>query len=490
LSKPSDRLFHLTLTAFAGVLTVISGVTVWTQHEPGRLRQWMAQWPEPAWLQRWDLIPQHPVANRRQQPLPSPPVDQNVQHNKSTPSQPESPAPSRPQSDAAQVKVIGRGVPSATIRHVQDLLQREAVPSLVAGIVSAHLREPVHLYLAQTAADYKSVLSSLGVSPEAAARFSRDTGGFTQDSTIVVPMYQNEDDADLINTLAHELTHVYLNQNVGELPSWIDEGLAVYAGMEAQKKLQDPVAYDGYVKRAADSVIDAAASGSLIPLTADESQVLAGGQPYDLELQDWIAVADLFWTQGAGKVHKYLAEVAGGQLPEHAFSAVFGMSENAFNQRLTQLLLQAATAADDGVNVALSVDGSYAGALQVLQHGSQTWRGIAAEPGTHRIAVLPDGTVTSDLRQVSKTQDSQPADRQTLYIDLDPASPLTYQGQKVDDCGFAVDVRHGVYAFVNSWITVANGKSVYLDTPVLFGVRITAVQDRSPNPLQWLWNSG
>jgi hypothetical protein len=47
-----------------------------------------------------------------------------------------------------------------------------------------------------------------------------------------------------------------------------------------------------------------------------------------------------------------------------------------------------------------------------------------------------------------------------------------------------------VYGFVNAWITLSNGKSEYLDDPVLFGVALTNVKDLSMNhSLEWLWSS-
>lgn len=490
MAKSADRLFHLTVAAFAGVLTVLSTITAWEQHQPGRFRQWLGHLPQPAWLQGWNALPPHAPATPSGETSPSgTAATDHATHSANTASPLAAPASPRPQNDLAQIRIINRGASAATVEHVRNLIQQNNLPGLVSGVLNEHLRGPVQLYLAQTAGEYKSVLASLGVSPEDAARFTRDTGGFTQDSTVVVPLYQNTTDPDLVNTLAHELTHVYLNQNVGDLPSWIDEGLAVYVGMSAQRKVQDPVAYEGYAKQAAEDVISAAAQGKLVPLTADESAVLSGGQPYDLELQDWMAVADLIRTHGSASVHRFLQAVAGGTSAGAAFRNAFGEDEATLNRSLENLLTQAAKASDHGVDITVVIDSGYTGELQVLQHGSQLWRGIAAAQGRHRITVLPDGSIVADLRLTSKTQDSQPADAQTLYIDLDPAHSLTYQGQRVDDCGFAIDVHHGIYAFVNSWVTTAKGKSTYLDTPSLFGVHIVQVQDRAPSPLEWLWTS-
>ncbi|MCL6516707.1 hypothetical protein [Alicyclobacillus sp.] len=485
MGKSSDRIFHLTVTVFALGLTAVSAVTLAYQHNPERVRSWMTS------IVRTPPAP--PVINQAGQagpPAGSTAQNQTGQNGARGVTPVATPAPqttgdktgvNQPTFD---IRRVGNDVSDADAARVQTLMNQYRMPAVISDALSIRLKRPIHLYLAQSAADYKEALKSLGVSPAQAQRFSRDTGGFTQDDAIVIPLYQNKTTADLANTLAHELTHVYLNAGVAPgLPSWVNEGLAVTLGMHFQQAVAGPLAYDGYAKQMAESVLDAVRDGKLIPLTDDETKVLEGSTDYDLELQDWLAVSWLVQQHGWPAWAAYLNRLNAGMTDGDAFAQTFGVSESVYNDKFTALLRQAVQQADGGVQVTLEVPGDFHGYARVLQHGTQTWTGFELTKGTNTFTVTPSGQLVGQ-RTTEPATDPNPPDKVTLYIDLDPTTDLTYNGKPVDNSGFAIDYHYGMYAFVNAWVTYEDGKSVYLQDPDLFGVKLTALKEKTPPVLQ------
>jgi hypothetical protein len=468
MSRPSDKWFHITVAAFAFVLTGVSALAIVYNKNPEQVHRWVqtvtkAPPPSKGKYNSSDSgtgqgVPQAPPVKSSDKP---------------------SPKPASTHSDRVTVEAYGDNVPPQKVAQVRRLLTEGHIVDFVSQTLRMHIQKPVHLYLAQTAADYKNALKKLGVSVEDAQRFSRDTGGFTMGEDIVIPLYQNTDQADLANSLAHELTHAYVNENVDNLPSWVNEGLAVYIGMEVQSRVQDAVTYGGYARQMAESVVEAAASNTLVPLTEDESQVLAGKAPYDLELQDWLAVSNLMKTHGVDAFTNYFHALKSGVDPAEAFWQSFGATPSQYNASFTRLLKKSASAEDKGVLLTLSVDPSFQGYIRTLQHGNSVWHGIPLTAGQYIMTLLPDGTIAEYVGRDEVTRDQDAPDRVTTYIDLEPSKPIKYHGQEVDYCGFAIDYHYGLYGFVNAWVTYKNGKSEYLEDPSLFGVKLLKVSEVS-----------
>lgn len=478
MAKRSDRVFHLTVTVFALALTAVSAVTLEYQHNPERVRSWITPFIH---------VPPVPVRNQTS-PLPAANGNRTADttgHVAPSGSKPVTPASGNTAANqpTLDIRRVGDDVSDADVTRVRQLVVNHRMTDTISNALQIRLRRPIHLYLAQSAADYKEALKTLGVSPDQAQRFSRDTGGFTQGENVVIPLYQNKSDADLANTLAHELTHVYLNAGVGpELPSWVNEGLAVTLGMHFQQAVASGIAYDGYAKQMAESVLDAVKKGQLLPLTDDETKVLAGDAAYDLELQDWLAVSWLVQQYGWKAWADYLNRINSGMTDGDAFARTFGVSESVFNDRFTRLLQSAADQADAGVQVTLEVSSQFHGYARILQHGTQTWTGFELAGGVNRFVVAPSGQLQGP-KTTEPATDPNPPDKVTLYIDLDPTTDLTYNGQPVENSGFAIDYHYGMYAFVNAWVTYQNGKSVYLQDPALFGVRLTGLRENAELPL-------
>lgn len=375
------------------------------------------------------------------------------------------------------VKPYRKDVSAAQITAVNQLLEKYNIVQTVSKSLQMNVYQPIEIYLAANASDYQSKLSELGFSRTDAKQLTIDTGGYTQGNIIVIPLYQNTKGYDMANTLAHELTHVFLNINVGRVPSWINEGIAVHEGMLLQKQVGNEVAYEGYARRMAESVLDAVRRKQLIPLTDDENKVLAGHAPYDLELQDWLAVNALLNQNGPNALRDFFFRLKLSESVSTAFARSFHQTPGAYNTWVTNLLASTEATQDKGVVISIDVPGTYKGDIRVLQHGSQDWQGFRGTAGTDTFTLTPQGRLEGSVSQTSPTHDTTPADNGTVYIDLDPDKAFVYNGQVVDDCGFAIDYHDGLYGFVNTWITLDNGKSIYGHQPILFGVSIASVAE-------------
>lgn len=450
-------------------LTLLSAVSMVYQRDPALVQTWLR-----------DIANSAPVqsTNRSPQVLPGtkafPPKTQTSSNNIGF-----NPNPTTSVSNAAPgvtVESVSSDLPQSKLSEVTQLIRKYQILQTVASTLNMSSQQTVHIYLAQTNADYQKKLATLGLSVSDASRLSKDTGGFTQGDVILIPMTQNKTLPDLVNTLGHEITHVFLNHYVTDVPSWINEGLAVHDGMKVQSEAENSVEFQGYAKRMAESVLAATSAGNLIPLTGNEQQVLQGNQSYDLELQDWLAVNWIIQNYGWTEVHNYLHLLKAGVNPNRAFNDAFGIQESDFNANFTELLKTAAASQDTGVDLQFSIPAGFHGSLQVLQHGNQNWQGFKINPGQLNVTVTPKGLVQG-VKVGQSTEDANSPDNTTLYINLQSDGTLTYGGQTVQDCGFAIDYHDGLYSFINSWITPNQGKTIFSRSPVLFGVTLESVNE-------------
>ncbi|MCL6454472.1 MAG: hypothetical protein K6T78_12760 [Alicyclobacillus sp.] len=504
MGKRTDRVFHVTVSALALTLLAVSLGTIAYQRHPDWIRRVLQSSPFAS--QTGGSAPRPPGGNRTAvNPSDKAPSGTQRPTNGSAPQGTHN-ATSRPtggQTTASDIRMMptyvesdnsrlislrpAKDVSASQVARVQRVLHQYQIVHLDSQELQMNVYQEIYIDLAGTAADYQQQLRALGVSGNQASQFTLDTGGFTQADTIVVPLYQNTTDAELANTLAHELTHAILNLNVEQnFPSWMNEGLAVTDGMTAQAAVQGSVAYEGYAKQMAESVIEPAAKGTLWPLAADEQKVLSGTAPYDLELQDWLAVRDLLQQRGKQAFAAYFYRLNLGESEATAFQRSFGVSEQTFNATLTQQLKAAGSAQNTGVTVDFQVPANFHGVIRFLQHGQQNWTGFHPVAGDNRVHIGVDGSLSGVSDTTQPITDSDPPDPVTLYVNLDPDTPFTYQNQPVDNAGFAIDYHDGLYAFVNAWVTLSNGKSVYLDQPQLFGIQIRSITE--DNADAWLLN--
>ncbi len=386
-----------------------------------------------------------------------------------------SPAPTTSTgSGLVQVVPYGSNVPQQAVEHTKQLLSQYNVVQWDGHRLQMQLSRPITIELVEDKQNYGKALQQLGIDPSQLNSLTQDTGGFTVDQTIVIPMYQNKSDPDLLNTLAHEITHAYINESGLNLPSWVNEGLAVTDGMNMQRRAESDVVYQGYARQMAENVIQAAANGKLIPLSQNENTVLSDSATYDVELQDWLAVTMLLQKNGMSPFTDYFSLMKVGTPESTAFKAAFGETEATVNQDLTAELNTAVQQQDSGVGITMSIPSGFKGTIHVLPRGSQTWQGFAAQPGTVQFNVLPNGKITGISSPMTQTPDSQSPDNETVYIDVS-ANGLKYNGQAVNSFGYAIDVHYGLYAFINSWISLQSGQTVYLTSPTVLGVQLENV---------------
>ena len=139
----------------------------------------------------------------------------------------------------------------------------------------------------------------------------------TNDILLVIPVACGS--ADRTDTLRHELGHI-LNETAGEgalgkLPSWLDEGAAVYAQSSP-----------GDYETAFNSALR---SNSLIPfgqMGQPPSNANAVGVFYG---QSWAMVSYLIEKSGPGKFREFMSTIKTGQRFDQALKTVYGIADMA-----------------------------------------------------------------------------------------------------------------------------------------------------------------
>lgn len=396
--------------------------------------------------------------------------------------------PSENVSTNVRVHTFGGDVPQDQVTEVRNLINKYHIMEKDAALTNLKLTKPVDIYIAKNQSDYEHALSRNGLSVSEAKNLSHDTGGFTLDNTIVIPLYQNGTAADMANTLSHEITHAFINDNAPNIPSWLNEGIAVYDGMTIQRDVQGQVPYDGYAKRMAETVLDAANTHQLLNLTDDENTVLYGKSSYDLEIQDWLGVSYLIHHDGIRAMQNYLSLTSRGEDNNAAFIDAFGESSKDYNTKLSLLLRTFANGQDNGVITAFSFPEDFSGEVRILQHGSLSWKGFIVEHGVqvHQYQISETGSIGTHGpdKRVAPSSDDGPPDNGTLYINIESTDVSRYAGQEVEDAGYAIDFHDGLYGFLNAWVTLKNGKSIYLRNAGLLGTRLMKVSEvNQDNPI-------
>lgn len=466
MKKTPGRAFYLSVTVIAICITCISIWSIAQNLSPG-LKSVLASHVSTSVVAQGENL-QNPTVTR---------ASSTIAHA----SQAGHVASSNAKKDAVlkNVKVIadGAGVTTKDVSRVQSLLNAVQSPELIQSTLHLTLQKPVSIELVSNSSEYEKALLKIGVSSTDAQSMSTTTGGFTQNSTVIIPLNQNERNIDLANTLTHELTHAFINQNVGTLPSWLNEGIAVYMGMRGQQKVESAINFAADQRQLAEDILDVAETYSLQPLSGNENLILSGKTSYDYELQDWLAVSYLISHKGISSMNRYLQLMRRHAEESQAFIVAFGEREDIFNKNLTAWLQNVANMPDEGVQFKFSISSSYRGQIGLLQHGQDKWQAVQATAGEYTVDLATDGTVSGELPYVKSSVSSSSTDNHTAYISLFPSQPLKYQGHRVTDAGFAFDMHNGLYAFQNAWITLDNGNTVYKSTPSLFGVSVVSASE-------------
>ncbi|MFP3975379.1 MAG: peptidase MA family metallohydrolase [Dehalococcoidia bacterium] len=191
----------------------------------------------------------------------------------------------------------------------------EALDRLARG-VGAHLEKEAKVYIYANSNDLRNAM----VFPQ------EWTGGvaFTDYGTIAIGISPSNLSWGM-RALAHELTHLVIHQMTsgpfGELPTWLDEGLAVYAEGELRGDFR--------------SALEQAISGkSLISL-----QSLSGSFPADPQeailayAQSYSIVNFLIQEYGSERISRLLQEFKEGSTPDEALREVYGFGTEGLERR-------------------------------------------------------------------------------------------------------------------------------------------------------------
>jgi hypothetical protein len=191
-----------------------------------------------------------------------------------------------------------------SIGHLVDEVSLPALKENMGATPTKHTR----IVLFSTPESYAQALRQAGISKAQARQMVKATGGLTIQSEIWIPLYAAHGKSERANILTHELTHVVFNQQgIGNrLPIWINEGMAWHNGMAGKKRI-NPEAEDRERAQLNEELRVVAASGQLLPLTADENDIIHAS--YNVEWEDYIAVQYLMQTYGESKMHEFLSGV-------------------------------------------------------------------------------------------------------------------------------------------------------------------------------------
>ncbi len=372
---------------------------------------------------------------------------------------------------------------TADVTRVQNMLTKVNSVQRISQFLGTTMNRSATVILVNNPASYSQALKKLGVSSGDASNLSEDSNGFTLGSTVIIPLFQNTTDAELANTLTHELTHVNINQHIQSIPSWMNEGMAVFMGMNGQESVQTPIDFDDSELSYAEDILSVTQSGQLVPLTGDESAILSGSESYDYELQDWLAMCDLISKYGFSSIQTLVSHLE-HENADQAFQDTFGESVQAFNSQFTQVLKESVNQPNDGASLNLTISPDFAGDIQFQAPNTSKEQGIVAKPGHYQVVVHSNGTISSTLPSAAQMKSQNPASPSTMYLSLIPSKVEKVQKSKVSNAGLSFDLNDGLYSFDSAWINLANGSVLDQSEPSLLGVTVNTITElNSSDPI-------
>jgi hypothetical protein len=233
-----------------------------------------------------------------------------------------------------QIRAGDDRISEQTIQEIASIVHTISYPTLKSAI-NQPFQKPVEIWLYSSALTYRHALVNSGVDTQQARLMTRETGGIAQGNRILIPLYQTDTKAEMVNVLTHELTHVALNQlGIGnELPTWINEGLAWQEGLTAEQQV-DPQRVRAERAQIQQSILHAYKAGELLPLSSDEQTILSA--KYNVEAEDYLAVEYLERTYGVDKLNQFLNTLHRDALPawmpvKQSESEVYKTFENVYH---------------------------------------------------------------------------------------------------------------------------------------------------------------
>ncbi|MCX7569503.1 stalk domain-containing protein [Tumebacillus sp. DT12] len=377
---------------------------------------------------------------------------------------------------ASKMRIVGAdsAVKDGSSVAVWQLLQQKSVISRLETSLGLTFQEPVWLFLAGNDAGYQAALKNYAEDPDAADT-AQHADGLAVGSKIVLPLHRHLSVEDQVMTVAHELTHVLLNQNGGdEIPSWIHEGVAWDAGLDVRYAGQPALlreSIEGVMRQDVLKALQNRTYLDLIDSSASKLRAL-GTATYNVESQDYLAVRELVERSGEDALRRYLRQFGAGAATP--FQGAFGMTSLDFKGQFRQGLEAELARVSRGTEITLRVSGAFQGRFSVLPAGSSTWQTFTLPAGDHTVRVYRDGRVEG-VQLTGQLTETQP-DPETIYLFLEPNAPMTEAGQLADGGGLAIADVFGSSSYQNAWLFTTDGKTLYPDTHRLFGVELVRIQ--------------
>ena len=382
---------------------------------------------------------------------------------------------------APAVRVIGAdyyGLKEGQTTQVQELLRTQNIVAQVEKEAGLSFQMPVWIYLTNSDAGYKQAIATYG-DPSDADGVDNVSEGVTYGNTVILPLHRNSEKAsDLPMTVAHELLHVLLNQNGGfDLPSWVHEGLAWQAGLDAAYAGQAPLLRRMQDAMMRDYVLDIVKNGKYQPLIDDhDATIQALSASYNVELQDYLAYRYLIEQQGQAKFSAYLDAFALGD--SAAFQHSFGLTPAAFETQFKHYLDQEAAKTSRGVAITFQVPASLPdnGILSITTQGTgeQRERDVMLGPGRYTVYVYKDGRIEG-IETVPGEYIAQ-RDAQAAFLTLRMKTAQKFNGLDTRDGGFVLYDSFGEYMLSSVWTDDLQGQDHYSEASKLFGVEILDIQ--------------
>lgn len=212
------------------------------------------------------------------------------------------------------------GVSHTMLAMVNREVQQESTVQIERTLGLTYV-QPVTISLYTNPTAYAAALQSLGASTAQADVMAGRTGGVADGDRALIAVFNDGGSGDLLNVLTHELTHVAFYQAglTSLLPTWMNEGTAWYEGLLAQRRIA-PAAANSTVQQAKQAIQFAFRHGQGVAITAGERALV--GAPYNVELEDYLAVDKLVLQRGIGTYARMLHDIATMGLA-NAFDAVY-----------------------------------------------------------------------------------------------------------------------------------------------------------------------
>lgn len=238
---------------------------------------------------------------------------------------------------------IAAGDDGITDRHINitaNILKDYTMPTLKYTMSFDVLKQkfpqlrntPFKIILFSNENSYRNALVTAGVPSESIENMVANTGGITDGTRVWIPLYSYNDKSLYAHFLTHELTHVILHHTGldEKTPIWIEEGLAVFNGVYAQR-LVNPLKAKLTVDQLIYGLKEYKNDGGTFSLYSNQSILL--NSTYNVEALYFVAVRNLIKQKGIVGVNRLIENLATSDI-NRSFYSVYGMTITSFENAL------------------------------------------------------------------------------------------------------------------------------------------------------------